>query len=137
MLLSNAGDSGFIDQTAQFPFVAGNALSGAILDLSADQYETDVAVLYEDGRIVIYKDQSLATYKAILVSDKLSSAHTIFTTDLDNDGWTDLVVATSHGTKFLFNDRGQLKFAGDIPFSGARVFADFGNRGFADLLVDV
>jgi len=135
ILLSNDGSAGFHDQTARFPFIPGNAVSAAILDLFPDLNETDVAVLYRDGRIVIYRDRLLGSYEALPVTGVFPSARAISAIDMNNDGWTDLLVATPQGNRFLFNDHGHLVSAKDMVDSGAPVLADFANRGFADLVV--
>src|SRR5947209_7494385 len=56
VLMRNDGSSGFSDQTSRFPFVAGRAVDAAPFELVPDNTETDVAVEYDDGRLVIYHD---------------------------------------------------------------------------------
>ena len=53
VLLRNDGPAGFSDQSSRFPFVAGRAVDAATFELIPDNTETDVAVEYDDGRLVI------------------------------------------------------------------------------------
>src|SRR4029450_6310646 len=47
-LLRNNGTAGFTDQTVDFPFVKGHALSGVAFELIADTSGVDLVVGYED-----------------------------------------------------------------------------------------
>src|SRR5258708_32786523 len=64
VLLRHDGSDGFSDQTGHFPFHAGRVTDAAVFDLLPDNNETDLAMLYDDGSVVIYHDQLLGHYEA-------------------------------------------------------------------------
>ena len=64
-LLRNNGTAGFSDQTADFPFVKGHALSGAVFELIADANGNDLAVSYKDHAGVLYRDKLAGKYEAV------------------------------------------------------------------------
>src|SRR5262249_53166512 len=91
VLLRNDGSAGFSDQTGHFPFVAGRVVDAAIFDLVPDNNETDLAALYADGSIVVYRDQLLGHYEAHRSSFAVAGGAAIQAQDINNDGWTDLI----------------------------------------------
>jgi tetratricopeptide (TPR) repeat protein len=137
VLLRNDGTAGFSDQTSSFPFVAGHAVDGATFELIPDNTETDVAVEYDDGRLVIYHDKLLGKYEAQTVLGHWGGLSALQPFDINNDGWTDLVVTTASGIRLLINDHGKLVESNDLPdATGPLVLTDLANRSLADLVVN-
>jgi Flp pilus assembly protein TadD len=135
ILLRNEGVAGFSDQTAHFPFVAGRAVDGAVFDLVPDSNETDLAVLYSDGSTVIYRDKLLAHFEAQQPITGAGTATSIQAFDINNDGWTDLILSTANGIRLLINDHGKLRASAElIPAKSPLAIADLGNRALADLI---
>jgi Tfp pilus assembly protein PilF len=136
-LLRNDGNAGFSDQTSRFPFVAGRVVDAAVFELFPDNNEADVVTQYDDGRIVVYHDKLLGHYEAQMLSAKISGVSSIAPFDVNNDGWTDLVLSSSTGVRLLLNDHGKLVQTNDAPKEkGAFVLADLANRSLADLVVN-
>lgn len=135
VLLRNDGAAGFSDQTSRFPFVAGRAMDAAIFDLLPDNSETDLAVLYNDGSIVVYHDKLLGQFEAQPFQGRFTGASSIQAFDINNDGWTDLVVATEKGVRLLLNDHGKLTDKDGPQERGPLVVADLANRAMADLII--
>jgi tetratricopeptide (TPR) repeat protein len=137
VLLRNDGSAGFSDQTARFPFVAGRALDAATFELIPDNSETDVAVQYDDGRMVIYHDKLLGHYAAETLPGRWTGGSSVQALDINNDGWADLLLATSTGVRLLINDHGKLAEDSNAPKEkGPLVMADLANRSLADMVVN-
>jgi tetratricopeptide (TPR) repeat protein len=135
VLLRNEGAAGFSDQTAHFPFATGKAINGAVFDLVPDNNETDLAVLYGDGSTIIYRDRLLTHFEAQPPIAGAGAATSIQAFDINNDGWTDLILSTVNGIRLFINDHGQLKDGAEpLPLKGPLAIADLANRGLADLV---
>jgi tetratricopeptide (TPR) repeat protein len=135
-LLQNDGSAGFSDQTSRFPFVSGRAIDASVFDLAPNLDEADLAVLYEDGSLVVYRDKSMGKYEAQPYGSKLPGATGIRAFDTNNDGWTDLIALAPSGVQILENDDGKLKAGTEVSNrTGPVVFADFANRALADVVV--
>src|SRR5579872_1750515 len=134
MLLRNEGHSGFSDQTAHFPFTNGTATDGAVFDLVADNNETDLAVTYDDGAVVVYHDRHLGNFEAQPLPQKLTGRVSVQSLDVNNDGWTDLVLSSSSSVHLLLNDRGKLAESAGLPVGGPMMLVDIANRGLADII---
>lgn len=136
VLLRNEGDSGFSNQTSRFPFTPGRAIDGATFDLVPDNNENDLAVLYSDGSTIVYHDELLGNYKAQPLIRGPDPARSLQALDLNNDGWTDLLVTTVNGLRLLINDRGKLSVTQTVfPDTGPVALADLGNRALADIVI--
>ncbi len=142
-LLRNQGEAGWSDETARFPFVAGEALEAVAFDLVADSQGVDVAVAYADRPGVLYRDRLGGRYEAVELPALPAGARGLLASDVDHDGWTDLLgsvaapPATSH-LVLLLNARspsGALTAAAEPPHAPPPLaLADLGNRGAADLI---
>lgn len=135
MLLRNDGAAGFSDQTSRFPFKDGSAIDAAVFDLIPDNQESDLAVLYEDGSLVVYHDKLLGQYQAEPEADHLTGASSILAFDINNDGWTDLVEMGPNGARLLVNQRGKLAAADGPKQTGPMTIVDVANRALADLII--
>jgi tetratricopeptide (TPR) repeat protein len=137
VLLRNEGSAGFSNQTSRFPFVAGRVVDAATFELVPDNNEIDLAVQYEDGRIVIYQDQLLGHYEAKMLPKQIQGGSGIQAFDLNNDGWTDVLVTNSTGVRLFVNDHGKLVESSEmLKDHGAMIMADLANRSLADLVVN-
>ena len=135
VLLRNAGEAGFSDRTASFPFVDGKALDAARIDLVADTQGMDLAVVYADRKGVLYRDRLGGEYEPQLVPEILVGSRRILAHDADHDGWTDLMITGSEAA-LLINTRKQSfeRRAVAGAAESALVFADLENRGVDELV---
>ncbi len=134
-LIRNNGAAGFSDQTADFPFVKGNAAAGTQYELIADTNGTDLVVAYADRGGVLYRDKFAGKFEAIPQVAIPAGATSLVAQDADNDGWMDLVAGAPSGMTLVSNREGKLT-AGASP-AGAKgpvTFVDLENRGIADLV---
>jgi tetratricopeptide (TPR) repeat protein len=134
-LLRNNGPAGFSDQTSDFPFVKGHALSGTPFSLVADTSGVDLVVSYEDRTGVLYRDKLAGRYEAIPLDGLPEGVESVLAYDIDNDGWMDLAVSGARGTTLLYNQGGKLTASTTIERAKAPAgFADLENRGASDLI---
>ena len=135
VLARNNGVAGFSDETAGFPFVAGEAVDGTLFDLVADTSGKDLAVVYRDRSAVIYKDRLAGRYEAAALDSLPAAATSIAAYDIDNDGWTDLIASYPDSVRTVLNRRGHME-AGQVleGAHGPAVFADLENRAVSDLI---
>ncbi len=133
-LLRNEGGSGFGDQTGRFPFVPGEAVSGAFLDLVKDTNGSDLVVAYRDRGAVVYRDRLAGNYIAEESETLPAGTWRIQAGDVDNDGWTDLLAAGPEGVRVILNRGGSLKTGVAVTDAPAVVVGDLLNRGFVDLV---
>ncbi|MBT5871794.1 MAG: tetratricopeptide repeat protein [Candidatus Latescibacteria bacterium] len=135
VLMRNEGTAVFSDQSANFPFVEGQALNGAPIDLIADTQGMDLVVIYANRAGVIYRDRLAAKYEAQPL-EELATMTEVVTADFDNDGWTDLAAGNTSGISLFVNDqKGGFTILpapkeAKIPF----VFADLENRSISELI---
>ena len=136
VLMRNNGAAGFSDQTDTFPFVDGQALNGACLDLVADTQGMDLAVVYADRPGVLYRDRLAGKYEAQPFNDLSVGVTAVESVDFNNDGWTDLAAGNASGITLLVNDHKEGFRPVQAP-EGARiplVFADLENRTVSELI---
>jgi Tfp pilus assembly protein PilF len=134
-LLRNNGAAGFSDQTADFPFVKGHALSGVAFELIADTSGVDLVVGYEDRTGVLYRDKLAGKYEALPIESLPEGTDSLLAYDIDSDGWIDLAVSGLRGTSLLYNREGKITAATTLERAkGPLVFADLESRGFDDLV---
>ncbi len=133
-LLRNNGTAGFSDQTADFPFVKGHALSGAAFELIADASGIDLAVSYKDRAGVLYRDKLAGKYEAVPLDGLPQGADSILAADIDHDGWIDLAISGPHVSALLYNKQGKMTAApGPDASKGPLLFADLDNRGVGEI----
>ena len=89
-LLRNNGPAGFSDETARFPFVAGQGLSAARFDLEPDTPGFDLAASYRDRPGVLYRDKLGGTYAAQDIPQLPANAAGLVAGDFNHDSRTDL-----------------------------------------------
>jgi hypothetical protein len=96
----------------------------------------DLAVVYTDRPGVLYRDRLAGKYEAIPLEVIPQGTSAIGAFDVNNDGWTDLIVGDSLRLALLMNDHnGGLQHSA-AP-AGARtpfVFADLENRTVSELV---
>jgi hypothetical protein len=129
-LARNNGEAGFSDDTAAFPFVKGNAIDAAAIDLIADTNGVDLAVSYRDHAGVLYRDRLLGKYEAVPLDTLPAGAKGLTAFDVNSDSWTDLAA----DGLLLLNHQGKLEPFAGLDAKGPLTFADLANRGIADVL---
>lgn len=92
-LLRNQGESGFADRSADFPFVAGEALHGAAVRTVPDTKGMDLAVSYRGRSGVLYRDQLGGVYKVGDLPAVAAGAARVAVADRNNDGVFELAGA--------------------------------------------
>jgi hypothetical protein len=126
-LMRNNGDGSWTAATSSFPFVAGEAVDAAVLEVGDSTNSFDVVVAYQNQPAVLYRDRKAGKYEAMPLGFQLAAGLQVG--DFNQDGRLDLAA----GSQLVENQRGVLKQGPGFPAS-AGVFADFYNRGRADLL---
>ena len=133
-LLRNDGES-WSDQSGDFPFQDGKARAVVAFDVMADSQGTDVLVAYAGTGGVLYRDRLLGRYEAVTLRSVGPKTRQLLATDIDHDGWTDILVAGDR-VKVLRNSTRQT-FEPLPAINGASApvaLADFDHRGSQDLL---
>jgi tetratricopeptide (TPR) repeat protein len=128
-LLRNNGEAGFSEQ--DFPFVEGEALSAARIDLIADTQGMDIAVSYVDRPGVLYRDFLAGKYRPQDL-DAVPEGSRVLAFDFSNDGWTDLA-AWGKKAVLLVNDQNKGFNANSLDVKGPIAFIDAENRGVSEL----
>jgi tetratricopeptide (TPR) repeat protein len=133
-LLRNQGEAGWVDRTADFPFVAGKALEALNFRWVPDSKSLDLVVSYEDHEAVLYSDQLAGHYKALRVAEVPAGARSLRAVDLNNDGWVDVAYSTAQGTSVALNHAQKWTIA-QITTARGFAIADLQNNGLADVVV--
>ena len=141
-LARNNGSAGFSDMTRDFPFVAGKALDGVVIDLMAHENAFDLVVSYADRPGVIYRDRLGGKYEAqpsaVLRGEVRLRQFVI--SDWNGDGWTDLVARLDFDMPIFTNRQGTFeRVIYRWPLSetsGSHLVADFDSRGVLDFMLD-
>ena len=135
ILLRNNGDGSWADVSSRFPFQTGQAEDGAVLELGENN-GFDVVVGYRGRPAVVYRDRKMGRYEAVPLPFSVSGW--LEAGDFNQDGFLDLAAIETGGITFLENRRGALRRGPRIERRAAAspgaLFADFQNRGRADLL---
>ena len=127
VLMRNQGPAGY--QPAEFPFVEGEALSGATFRVVPDTKGFDILITYAARNAVLYRDKLQGNYTAELIAVP-QKATNVAAADLNNDGWIDVVYAEQDGTHIAWNRNGKFEPAAAISSArSAFTFADLENRG--------
>lgn len=132
-LLRNDGNSTFEDYSSHFPFAAGRVVDAVSLRVVPDTKAFDLAVSYADRTGVLYRDRLRGMYEATPLDAIPAKAAGLRALDFDSDGWIDLATVTAEGVEIASNRKGKFE-AQTTGASGAFVFSDVENRGYADLM---
>jgi tetratricopeptide (TPR) repeat protein len=92
-LYRNQGQAGFADRTADFPFVAGEAIAGVVYRIVPDTRGMDLTVSYQDRSGVVYRDLLAGKYRAEDLRALPPGARGLIAADTDNDGRFELLWA--------------------------------------------
>jgi hypothetical protein len=134
-LLQNAGRTGFVDHTSDFPFVKGKPADAIVF--AADPYNpaSDVVVSYENREAVLYRDNLGGKYQAITLPNVPAGARSLIAEDLNRDGLVDLIATTSSGPVAILNHDGKLDVRPiALPVSRVLAFADLQGNGVMDFI---
>ncbi|BDC50175.1 hypothetical protein F183_A24910 [Bryobacterales bacterium F-183] len=120
-LLRNQGTAGFVDRTADFPFVGGHVQSVFLVRMQPDSKAYDVVASYEDGPAILYQDKLAGKY----TKQALGKLPIILeVADVDRDSYLDLV--TEDGVYRNKNaktfEKISAKFARDVYVDGQTLF---------------
>ncbi|MEM7353512.1 MAG: FG-GAP-like repeat-containing protein [Acidobacteriota bacterium] len=133
-LYRNNGTAGFSDQTADFPFVDGEALAATRIDVVADTQGMDLAVVYAQRKGVLYRDRLGGKYEPQLLPGAPVGATQVLAADANNDGWTDLAVAAGKSAAVLINTKKQSFEPHPASAKAPIAFADLANRAVSELV---
>ena len=135
VLMRNNGAAGFSDESKNFPFVTGRAVTGVTFDLVPDTDPMDLVVAYADRPGVLYRDRLNGRYEAQDLPAIPAGAHALLAADMDNDRATDLIVSTGTGVLVAWNRAGAFVKSAEFAASGGSVaVTDLENRGQLDLV---
>ena len=101
-LMRNNGEAGFSDETARFPFVAGQAVSAQRTEVDPDTPGFDLVIFYADHPPVLYRDK-LGSYVAQAVVQTFLPVSSPVLADLTGAGRADRAVI-SNGALVLQHD---------------------------------
>lgn len=90
-LYRNQGAAGFVDRTADFPFVAGEAIAGVVYRIVPDTRGMDLTVSYRDRAGVVYRDLLAGKYRAETLNTLPAGAKGLAAADTNNDGKFELL----------------------------------------------
>src|SRR5260370_11733668 len=133
-LIANNGEAGFSNQTAEFPFVPGHAVDGAIFAVRHDTAASDLAVVYRDHAGIVYRDRLNGKYEAMTLDALPAGAPAVLAEDFNNDGFPDLVAISATSAVLNENHAGNLQPAATLDAKGPAAFADLEGRGISDLI---
>ncbi len=134
-LLRNQGEKGWVDRSADFPFVPGEALAGVAFHAVSDTQGMDLAVAYAGRAGVLYRDRLNGRYEAVPLPALLAGAVSLAPHDVDADGWTDLTASDARRTLLLINDhKGGFAPRGQVAAGAPALWTDFENRAVTDLV---
>ncbi len=85
-LYRNQGQAGFVDRTADFPFVKGEAVGAVVYRVVPDTRGMDLTVSYKDRGSVLYRDMLSGVYKAEPVNAPPTGALDLAAADTNHDG---------------------------------------------------
>ena len=103
-LLRNQGTAGFLDRTADFPFVAGKITGTRKLRMVLDSKAFDLEVFYSDRAPVLYRDQLGGRYTVEPYAGMPENRLQI-EADFDGDGKPDLVRVNDDGSVHFLRNR--------------------------------
>jgi tetratricopeptide (TPR) repeat protein len=104
-LLRNNGEAGFSDESARFPFVAGQALDAVRSDLEPDTPGFDLVVSYANRPGVLYRDRLGGGYAAQDLAELPAGASSLASGDVNHDGRMDLAALLPDGQRLLLVNR--------------------------------
>lgn len=119
-LLRNQGTAGFVDRTADFPFVKGKAVSGVHFRMMPDTKGFDVVVTYADRSAVLYRDKLAGKYEAVSLPEIAAGVTLRAVADVNQDSYLDLVTASDG----VLLNRGAKKFEKSSMAWAADAFID-------------
>lgn len=137
MLLRNQGESGFVDRTADFPFVTGTAVDAVSFRLIPDSKSNDVLITYSNHASVLYRDRLAGKYEATPLDAVEQGADHLTAWDWNHDGAFDIAFVSNGQLKLLANQRTSWKpqTAPSINLaSNTFAFADPANMGVSELV---
>ncbi|HZU25654.1 MAG TPA: tetratricopeptide repeat protein [Bryobacteraceae bacterium] len=126
-LLRNQGESGFVDRTADYPFVKGQPIDAVLTRVMADSKAFDIVAGYADQHGVAYLDKLGEHFETKPVEALPAGAGSLKAQDVNHDSWLDLV----YGGGVLMNEHGEFT-SGAGNGAGASVDADFDGDGRID-----
>ena len=104
-LMRNQGDAGFADHTSDFPFVAtAHPVDAWKLRVVPDSKAFDLAVIYSNHALVLYRDQLGGHYEATAYTG-VARDLTQVEADFDGDGRMDRARVAQDGTIHLLHNR--------------------------------
>ena len=92
-LVRNPGSGsveGWVERTADFPFVDGEALAAVSLHVVADSQGRDLAVIYADRPGALYRDRLGGNFEAEPLAVLPAGEAALHAEDFDGDGWVDI-----------------------------------------------
>jgi len=133
-LLRNAGQAGFEDRSASFPFEQGEIRGAAALPVQPDTKSMDLVVSYASRAGALFLDRLVERYERLSLPELPAGASDLQVADCNHDGWLDLLYRVGPSLQVALNQRGRWEVAVLGEATGAPVLADLENRGTQDVL---
>lgn len=133
VLLRNQGEAGFVDRTADFPFVAGTPVDAVPLRVIPDTKSFDLLVTYAGRASVLYRDRLAGKYQASDIPAVPPSATQLAAWDWNNDSTFDVAFVSNGAVSVAVNQRGTWKMQ-STNAKGAFTFSDPANSGTSEVI---
>jgi hypothetical protein len=144
-LATNDGEGRFdVRASSEHGIGVGSASGPVIIAFSDTDNDRDLDLLAADARGVhLFSNQRDGSFDDITepagLAGVMAGARTLMVSDLNKDGWMDLLVAGDAGARLLVNRRGRFEppapLTADGQATGAALVFDFDNDGFLDVTV--
>lgn len=132
VLLRNQGSAGFVDHTADLPFVKGEAVDGVSFRMIPDSKSNDILITYRDRTAVLYRDRLAGKFEAVPMPLIPAGAARPLVWDWNHDGAFDLAFTAGGKLHLLANQHGLWKEQA-APAPADAAFCDFNNLGVTEL----
>ena len=131
-LFRNQGAAGFVDRTADFPFVPGDPMDAVVYRSEADTKGMDLAVSYRGHAGILYRDMLGGVFKPLTLALFPAGASGLRAFDMNGSGNLQLV---HDGIYADLDNSGRITRSDAEPDAVAWAAGDFNHDGRTDLVV--
>ena len=131
-LFRNHGKAGFVDRTADFPFVPGDAIDAVAYRVEPDTKGMDLAISYRDHAGVLYRDSLGGKFKPLTLEQLPAGASGLHAFDLTGSGRLEVLHDAIYAD---LDNSGRISKSDAAPGAKSWAAADFNGDGRTDLVV--